>query len=345
MGSKRETITFNKISDEMKVSLKTRIISSIIALLIAVPCIILGDWLFAALILFFVVIATYEIIRCAKPKHSVWLYVVSVILIICLTFWPLLRQLTTKIDHDGWQIYGGFDSIYLSIFVVVIAFFSLFWVVVADKHFSVRDACFVFTLGVVVGLGFQSMLYLRYVPLYERYILIGGAYQDTSYFSWFKNFESCTLAVYVAIATFMTDVGAYFIGVFFGKNKINPRISPKKTWEGFFGGIVISSICSFCFAFFLALGGHPVLQILSTSNWYYIVALSLLIPLFSTLGDFVFSSLKRYYEIKDFGKLIPGHGGVLDRVDSLIFSSIFSSVFICFVLSIVYNYAGGNPLL
>ena len=343
MGAKRETITFNRINEETKTSLKIRIISSIVALCIAVPCILFGDWLFAAMIFLFVLIATYEIIKCAKPKHSIWLYVVSVILIISLTFWPLLRQITSKYPHDGWFIYGGFDSIYLSILVVVIAFFSLFWLVVGDEHFSVRDACFVFAIGIVVGLGFQSMLYLRYVPMYEKFVLLGEP--DNSYISVFKNLESSTLAIYVAIATFMTDVGAYFVGIFFGKNKINPRISPKKTWEGFFGGIVISAICSFCFAFFLALSGHPVLQILSTKHWYYILSLSLLIPLFSTLGDFVFSSLKRYYEIKDFGKLIPGHGGVLDRVDSLIFSVIFSSTFICFVLAVSYNYPGGNPLL
>lgn len=342
MNKKRETITFNRINKETKLSLKVRIISSIIALAIAIPCILFGDWLFALLVLFFVFVATYEIIRCAKPKHSVWLYIVSVILIICLTFWPLLRQLTSKLDHEGWHIYGGFNSIYLSIFIVVVAFFALFWLVVADANFSVRDACFVFAIGIVVGLGFQSMLYLRYIPLYEKFVLLNEP--DNNYFSLFKNFESSSLAVYVAIATFMTDIGAYFVGVFFGKNKINPRISPKKTWEGFFGGIIISTIFSFCFAFFLALGGHPVLQKLDVENWYFILSLSLLIPLFSTLGDFTFSSLKRYYEIKDFGKLIPGHGGVLDRVDSLIFSAIFSSIFICFILSVTYSYPGGNPL-
>jgi CDP-diglyceride synthetase len=102
----------------------------------------------------------------------------------------------------------------------------------------------------------------------------------------------------------MTDIGAYFIGVFFGKHKMNPRISPKKTWEGFVGGIVISLVFSLGFALILSVCKHPLVYgILDLEHWYLILALSFIIPLVSTLGDFVFSCAKRHFEIKDFGEV------------------------------------------
>ena len=127
----------------------------------------------------------------------------------------------------------------------------------------------------------------------------------------------------------MTDIGAYFIGVFFGKHKMNPRISPKKTWEGFVGGIVISSFFSFGAAMILCVCKHPLVSgLLDLQHWYLILALSLILPFVATLGDFVFSSAKRHFEIKDFGNIMPGHGGVLDRLDSVIFTMITTAVFL-----------------
>lgn len=138
---------------------------------------------------------------------------------------------------------------------------------------------------------------------------------------------SSMLFVFVGIGTFMTDTGAFFVGIFFGKHKMNPRISPKKTWEGFVGGIVVSFICSFGFGMALCATGNPlVIGLVDMEHWYILLILSILIPFVSTLGDFVFSSAKRYFEIKDFGNLIPGHGGILDRVDSLIFTMITCAV-------------------
>ena len=193
--------------------------------------------------------------------------------------------------------------------------------------------------------GLQCVLYLRFIPIYERFLINPNAPEVTSHFNFYQNFESCTLLIYVALGTFMTDAGAYFIGVFFGKNKINPRISPKKTWEGFFGGIAISTAFSFAFGMIMAGVGHPILQCFDVNHWYYILIISLLMPLFATLGDFTFSSLKRYYNIKDFGNILPGHGGVLDRIDSAIFSAIIATIAVSIIMSLTYPAMGGNPIL
>ena len=117
------------------------------------------------------------------------------------------------------------------------------------------------------------------------------------------------MMLYVALATYMCDTGAYFFGVFFGKHKLIPRVSPNKTWEGSIGGYAVGAVISFVFGFFL-IKDLPV-SLLAVG--------SLTLPILAQLGDLSFSSVKRHFGIKDFGSLFPGHGGVLDRIDSLIF--------------------------
>ena len=103
------------------------------------------------------------------------------------------------------------------------------------------------------------------------------------------------------------DSGAYLIGVKFGKHKLCERISPKKSWEGFFGGLLFAVISAFIFA-------HFNQQI----AWYHWIAISVGVVVFSTYGDLVESMIKRSVEVKDSGRLLPGHGGFLDRFDSLL---------------------------
>ena len=213
--------------------------------------------------------------------------------------------------------------------------------VLIDKNFAIRDATYIFTFLLILSLGIQSALFLRSLPSYTKACHSSGEIiLNKSYFNLYDSFESSSLFIYVVIGAFTTDIGAYFVGVFFGRNKINERISPKKTWEGFIGGVVISIVISFLFGFILASIGHPMLDIFSLERWYLILAVSIVMPFFSTLGDFVFSSAKRYYEIKDYGSVLPGHGGVMDRIDSLIFTLIASAV----VINIITLIDTGNGL-
>jgi phosphatidate cytidylyltransferase len=116
--------------------------------------------------------------------------------------------------------------------------------------------------------------------------------------------------VFILIATYMTDTGAYFSGYFFGKNKLNERISPKKTIEGSIGGWLIGFIAGVAFAYFFV----------DRLPFNFMVVCSAIIPVISQIGDLAFSSIKRHFNIKDFGTIFPAHGGVLDRIDSLLFS-------------------------
>lgn len=109
-----------------------------------------------------------------------------------------------------------------------------------------------------------------------------------------------------------SDTGAYFAGTFFGRNKLFERISPKKSWEGFFGGALLALVFAFGLATY-----YPVLDKL---QW---VVISLIIIVGGTFGDLIESLLKRSIEIKDSGASLPGHGGFLDRFDGLLLSSPF----------------------
>ncbi len=116
------------------------------------------------------------------------------------------------------------------------------------------------------------------------------------------------------LMAYCSDTGAYFVGVFLGKHKMCPSISPKKTWEGFVGGILIASISMLVFAFVLSRQGYEV-------NYLLAAVYGLVGSVASVFGDLNMSVIKRQTGIKDYGKLIPGHGGILDRFDSVMITA------------------------
>lgn len=115
--------------------------------------------------------------------------------------------------------------------------------------------------------------------------------------------------IYISSITFSVDSGAYFAGRFFGKHKLNERISPKKTVEGSIGGFLLGVIVSIAFSFFV-----PNITSGIMGAFVYGIGLSI----FGQIGDLIFSLIKRHYDVKDYGSLLPGHGGMLDRIDSLL---------------------------
>lgn len=124
------------------------------------------------------------------------------------------------------------------------------------------------------------------------------------------------LVAYCIIVAWVADGGAYFIGRAFGKHKLAPVISPKKTVEGAVGGFITSIILSPAVAYLYA----DVLDYLPDSlNYVNLVIISAVCIVMSMFGDISFSAIKRQYKVKDFGNLLPGHGGVLDRFDSVLF--------------------------
>lgn len=170
-----------------------------------------------------------------------------------------------------------------------------------DEYKSVWNVCFVFFLNVVITMSLGTISEIR------NY---GGKYGIFLF------------ALTIIIAS-TCDIGAYMFGKRFGKRKLCPYVSPHKTIEGAIGGVlfsVFSSIlfCVLCEQFFK----------IKDINYLPVILISLLGANISILGDLCFSLIKRLLNIKDFGNIIPGHGGVLDRFDSIIFLSPFVLIFI-----------------
>lgn len=120
------------------------------------------------------------------------------------------------------------------------------------------------------------------------------------------------------ILIWSSDTFAYIAGRLFGKHKLAPKISPKKTWEGFFGGVTLTIILSYFINLYF-----PNLR----GNW---IIVGLLVASFAPLGDLIESQLKRSFGVKDSGNIIPGHGGILDRLDSFIL--VIPVVYLYFIL-------------
>jgi len=115
---------------------------------------------------------------------------------------------------------------------------------------------------------------------------------------------------FLLAVTFSSDTGAFYAGRSLGRHKLYPSISPGKTWEGAVGGILASVLAAYAFSRFFAL---------YDSNWFIIILASVL-SILEQVGDLVESMVKRLHGVKDSGKILPGHGGLLDRIDGLLFS-------------------------
>ena len=183
--------------------------------------------------------------------------------------------------------------------MVVLGFVVLLAVIQVRYHdkLPVERTGFVFLLSVLVSISFSCLAYLRTTSQRDE--------RDGLFY------------VFLAlIIPWMCDIGAYFIGTFFGRHKLCPTISPKKTVEGLIGGIVVSVGSSVLGAYLyqvLALGDTAYVSL------WQIALLALLCAPLSVLGDLFASIIKRQSGVKDFGHIMPGHGGIMDRFDSMMF--------------------------
>ena len=153
-----------------------------------------------------------------------------------------------------------------------------------------------------VGSSLLGIMYIS-LPLFCFYLVSFQGILDNYQYQ-------CILGYFFIL--WANDIGAYFIGTYFGKHKLFERISPKKTWEGFFGGVVLATSVALITAHFF-----------NNFTWVQWIIISTIIIVTGTLGDLVESMFKRSALIKDSGSTIPGHGGFLDRFDGLFISAPF----------------------
>lgn len=153
-----------------------------------------------------------------------------------------------------------------------------------NKKYNLNDALFLVGSVVFIGLSFNLLVITR-------------------------NFN-VSYIIYLLLITTITDTFALFTGMLIGKHKLAPEISPKKTIEGAIGGSIMGTIVATLFYNTVISSATPIV---------FVILITAMLSAIGQIGDLAFSAIKRYYGQKDFSDLIPGHGGILDRFDSLVF--------------------------
>ena len=235
------------------------------------------QYLFYGLITFFFAVGIFECIRIMKFDNGIYKWLVfPIAAFIYYTF-------TKRFFYHGFFFNVNLSEM-LSLALIPIAVITLFKF---PKELYFENGKLIFTV-VYLALPFGFALGLPK-------------------FSTLDPEKTFTLEVFMLfVLIWSSDTFAYLTGKFFGKHKMAPKISPKKTWEGFAGGVVLTLVLGFFVEQYF-----PELR----GNWMIV---GLLVSIFAPLGDLVESQLKRSFAVKDSGNIIPGHGGVLDRLDSFI---------------------------
>ncbi|RFU71320.1 phosphatidate cytidylyltransferase [Peribacillus saganii] len=194
--------------------------------------------------------------------------------------------------------------------------FLLLWLILLPEPFSdfLDEADYskthVLFWGILLMLIFSVVSKNQFTFDDAGFVVLSVLYCGLGFYYFYETRQEGLIYVFFALfSIWATDSGAYFIGRSIGKRKLWPEISPNKTVEGFLGGILFSLIVGAIFFLFTSID-------ISAAKLF---AMSVLIGIFGQMGDLVQSAYKRHYGVKDSGNLIPGHGGILDRMDSMIF--------------------------
>ena len=285
--------------------MKTRLISAAVAILILVPNIVFsGTILLPISVALLSVLGLFEMFRCCgvhkNPLFVTPYYLLAVVSVFAIYFSA-----------------EGYFNVSLSAAFLLAVLFLMIWTypctIFSKGKLSVTDASTATVGALYVLAGMLAVLYIRRMLPLGEYVF--GL---------------------VFLGAWITDSGAYFCGRAFGKHKLAPDISPKKTIEGSVGGIII------CILFFALYGWICEMYADSIAvsetvraNYPVLLISAFFISMVSQIGDLAMSLLKRHYGIKDFGKIMPGHGGAVDRFDSVFAVAI--TLLICCVVAASFS--------
>ena len=189
----------------------------------------------------------------------------------------------------------------------------LLWIILSGaeiKHYAWLSLTEIIMLGVLLLLSYTVLVKNKFTFDDAGFVLLAVIYVGTGFFYLIETREAHLSYVFFALfIIWATDTGAYFFGRAFGKKKLWPKISPNKTVEGALGGILLAIIVAVIFQFVSPL----------PSSMLVVIGATILASVFGQIGDLVESAFKRHYGVKDSGNILPGHGGILDRFDSLLF--------------------------
>jgi len=261
--------------------LAQRILTAIVGIVVTIFIVQYGQWVFAVAVLLLTLIAWHEFYNMMVRREIEIAYYVGLANIFFIWGTAWLGNAKETVAV-----------------ILLAAFMSLAKTVISHARFNLRDAVYTLAGIIYIGLAFAHLILLRFTDnSLTITTALGGSQPAGAAYLWLA-----------FIGTWASDTFAFFVGSKFGKHKLAPAVSPGKTWEGLVGGVIGSIVAIMALGFLWRLSPlHSAL-------------IGLIIGLVGPLGDLVESAMKRFAGVKDSGRLLPGHGGVLDRFDSILFT-------------------------
>ena len=262
--------------------LKTRIISAIIMIIIALPILLIGGIPFKFFAVILGLFALYELLKVKETEKEfpAFLKFISFIILAFIIYFGSNNDISYHLEY----------------MYIIFPFFFVFLPIIFinnNSKYNINDALFLIGSIIFLGIVFNIFIIVRETNL--------------------NNF------IYLLLITIFTDTFALISGKLIGRHKLCEKISPNKTVEGTICGSIFGTIIATMYYYII---------INSSINILFIITVTLILSIIGQLGDLFFSSIKRNYNVKDFSNLIPGHGGILDRLDSLIFVIMLYMLFI-----------------
>lgn len=275
--------------------MKQRVITAVVLLaLLAVVVWQINTPVLVLVIAFLAAVAANEIMRCAKVENT-FIRVVATGYAACVPFFASAKALTPWVSETVWgKVIGAVPGV---VYLIALVLVLLLAMLKGYAYTTFEDVAVSVFAGALVPFGFSVFIRLRDMFQIEQF----GIY----------------LIFYGLICALATDSGAQLAGMAFGKHKMSPNISPKKTVEGAIGGLIFSLILNA-----VAIILYNRLADFKMDEFAVTVLLAACLPVsfLGMMGDLSASVLKRNFGVKDFGKIFPGHGGVMDRFDSSMFT-------------------------
>lgn len=275
--------------------MKQRVIIAVVLLaLLAVVVWQINTPVLVLVIAFLAAVAANEIMRCAKVENT-FIRVVATGYAACVPFFASAKALTPWVSEAVWgKVIGAVPGV---VYLIALVLVLLLAMLKGYAYTTFEDVAVSVFAGALVPFGFSVFIRLRDMFQIEQF----GIY----------------LIFYGLICALATDSGAQLAGMAFGKHKMSPNISPKKTVEGAIGGLIFSLILNA-----VAIILYNRLADFKMDEFAVTVLLAACLPVsfLGMMGDLSASVLKRNFGVKDFGKIFPGHGGVMDRFDSSMFT-------------------------
>lgn len=275
--------------------MKQRVITAVVLLaLLAVVVWQINTPVLVLVIAFLAAVAANEIMRCAKVENT-FIRVVATGYAACVPFFASAKALNPWVSQAVWgKVIGAVPGV---VYLIALVLVLLLAMLKGYAYTTFEDVAVSVFAGALVPFGFSVFIRLRDMFQIEQF----GIY----------------LIFYGLICALATDSGAQLAGMAFGKHKMSPNISPKKTVEGAIGGLIFSLILNA-----VAIILYNRLADFKMDEFAVTVLLAACLPVsfLGMMGDLSASVLKRNFGVKDFGKIFPGHGGVMDRFDSSMFT-------------------------